>query len=202
MKYTIVIAAVVGLLLFSGKKKNNSITSILFIGDSNTATPFSYADQLAKKFPTIRMKKIALIGAKTDWILAQLKSELTKNKYDLVCVMGGSNDIYALSKIDNAEQNLNSIYNISHQNGAKVLAITPPNKNFFIKRTDLKQKLLFSLINWIKSNQNTDYFVNFWDITNNKSFFTVADGFLHAQSPAHKILANTIINTINLVPVK
>lgn len=37
--------------------KTGAIKSILFIGDSNTAANFSYADQIASLYPNIKVKK-------------------------------------------------------------------------------------------------------------------------------------------------
>ncbi len=180
------------------KPAANSIKSILFIGDSNTAEPFSYADQLKAMYPNLNIKKLAKSSEKTDWMLSQLQNELQQNKYDAVSILGGSNDIYALDSIDSAKNNLNSMYVIAHNNGAKVLAVSPPNKNWYVNKTDHKQKILHELIDWINRNPNKDYFINFWDITNNQSFFSSADGYQHAQAPAHKILATETARTLNL----
>lgn len=174
------------------------VNSILFIGDSNTAANFSYADQLQKMYPQLRIKKIALSGAKTDWMLPQLQQELAKNKYDVVAILGGSNDIYALDSISAAQQNLTAMYDLAHANGAQVLAVTPPNHNWYTLATPHKQQILTDLVNWVMSNPNADNKINFWNITNNKDFFTPADGYLHAQTPAHKILANQVVQTLNL----
>lgn len=177
---------------------SKKITSILFIGDSNTAASFSYADQLQKQFPNLKIKKIATSGEKTDWMLEQLKKELALNKYDLVAILGGSNDIYALDSITAAQANLTAMYKLVHQYGAKVLAVTPPNHNWYINATAHKQTILQQLVAWIMSNPNADYKINLWDITNDKRFFTEADGYLHAQAPAHKILADKTTQLLKL----
>lgn len=193
-----------GYTLYTRSKNNpaatlpKKINSILFIGDSNTAANFSYADELQKLYPALRIKKIALSGAKTDWMLPQLQNELAQNNYDIVAILGGSNDIYALDSITSAQANLTAMYNLAHANGAQVLAITPPNHNWYTLATPHKQAISTDLVNWIMSNTNPDYKINFWDITNNKNFFTQADGYLHAQAPAHKILADKTAQLLNL----
>lgn len=173
--------------------KTKPIRSILFIGDSNTNAGFSYADQLKKLNPELRIKKIAKDGATTDWMLQELKNELRQNKYDAVSILGGSNDIYALGQINSAKNNLNEMYKVSKLNGSKVIAVTPPNKDFYVNKTESKQQLLYELNNWIKSNIYKDYFFNFWEITKNPNFFTSSDGYLHPQASAHGILANMIL---------
>lgn len=192
----IVLAIVIALLYKSNKKVN--VHSILFIGDSNTAANYSYADQLKKVFPGLNVKKIAVVGEKTDWMLQQAYNELNNYKYDVVAILGGSNDIYALGKTDALKNNLNAIYNLAHSKGSKVLAITPPNKNFYINKTDQKQILLNDLVDWMKKNKNIDYLIDFHKITDNKSFFNSSDGYLHANANAHNILAQQAAQKLKL----
>lgn len=172
--------------------------SILFIGDSNTASNFSYADQLKKKFPKLDVKKIAKVGEKTDWMKKQLIEELSKNNYGIVAILGGSNDIYALGRTDSTKRNLNEMYDLIHKKGAKVLAVTPPNKDFYVSRTEKKQELLYDLVDWMKKNKRIDYLVDFHKITSDKKYFSPSDGYLHANSLAHKILADKTKDKLNL----
>jgi lysophospholipase L1-like esterase len=174
------------------------IKSILAVGDSNTVAHFSYADQLQKQLPNLQIKTVAKNGANTSWMKTQLEQELQNNKYDLVIILGGSNDIYGGVKSDVTKSNLDYMYKLSKYKGSKVLAITPPNKDFYTAKTEQKQTLLNDLVNWIKGNTNTDYFIDFHQMTNNKNLFSSADGYLHPQSGAHTILASDIIRQINL----
>jgi hypothetical protein len=178
--------------------KNDSIKSILFIGDSNTEANFSYADQLRKMFPNINIKKIAKAGKQTAWMREELEKELKNNKYDVISILGGSNDIYATGTHKYATLNLDYIYDLAHKNGAKVVAISPPNKDYYTKKTPEKQAALYNLVNFIKDNPKKDYYIDFWTITRDKKFFSAGDGYLHAQAPAHKILANEFANKLNL----
>lgn len=187
-----------GLIYLSRRKKSDKVTSILFIGDSNTAANYSYADKLKKQFPNIDVKKIAKVGEKTDWMKNQLQNELNKKDYDIIIILGGSNDVYALGKTDSAKQNLNAMYDLIHSKGAKVIAVTPPNKDFYVNKTEAKQKLLFDLIDWMKSNKKIDYLIDFHKITSDKKYFSPSDGYLHANSLAHEILANSVKNKLNL----
>jgi len=187
-----------GIVIYVLVKKGKPVNSILFIGDSNTNANFSYADQLRQRNPRLTIKKIAMDGAKTDWMFNQLNSELQNNKYDAVSILGGSNDIYALGKTDGAKRALDAMYNLVHARGSKVLAVTPPNKDFYVSKTDQKQALLYDLVDWIKNNKNTDYVIDFHKITNNKSFFNSSDGYLHAQAPAHSILADQTAQKLNV----
>ena len=174
------------------------VKSILAVGDSNTLANFSYADQLQKMFPGIKIKKIAQNGANTSWIKTQLEQELQNNKYDVVSVLGGSNDIYGGVNLNTTKSNLDYMYKLSHSKGAKVIAISPPNKDFYTNKTDQKQILLSDLVNWMGNNKNVDYFIDFHKITNNKNLFSSSDGFLHPQGNAHAILQNEIKQELNL----
>jgi hypothetical protein len=196
MKYLLFIAGAVGLAHMASRK--TGIKSILFVGDSNTALPFSYAYKIQSRFPAIRTKIIAKIGAQTGWMMDELKKELKSGTYDAVCVLGGSNDIYATDSIEKAKGNLFSMYAAASNSGAVVVGISPPNKNFYTKRTEKRQQLLGQLILWIGSNRMFQHYINFWGITNNKTFFTATDGFLHAQAPAHEILAGEVISALQL----
>jgi hypothetical protein len=180
------------------RKKSNQIKSILFLGDGNNLADFSYVNKLEKLFPNIFVKKIAKEDATTEWMSEQLRDELKKYKYDVVAILGGSNDVYDLGKIDRAKKNLDEMYNFAHTLGSKVIAITPPNKDFYEKRTDEKQTLLSDLVDWIMSNKKADYKIDFHKITNDKSFFSKADGYLHPQSNAHKLLADETKDQLNL----
>lgn len=179
-------------------QKSDGIKSILFLGDSNTEAPWSYADKIKKMYPNISVKKIAKHSMKTDWILNELQNELSKNKYDVVSVLGGSNDIYATGKNDTAKVNLEKMYKISKDAGSKFVIVAPPNKNFYANATPEKQKSLKDLLNWEKNTANKDYFIDFWTMTNNKNLFSKGDGFLHPQSAAHEILTNDFSTKLNL----
>lgn len=192
------IAVGLAMIYFSKKNKSKGVSSILFIGDSNTFANFSYADQLKKSFPNLTVKKISKNGAKTDWMKLQLATELKNNKYDVVAVLGGSNDIYGGQTINFSKNNLDDIYKLIHDKGSKVLAITPPNKDYYVNKTEAKQKMLFDLVGWMKNNKNIDNLIDFHTITANKNFFNSSDGYLHANSSAHKLLADKTKQELNL----
>lgn len=194
----IIVLSIIIYFLYKNTTTSKKVKSILFIGDSNTNANFSYADQLRQRFPGLVIKKIAQDGSKTDWMFQQLNNELQNNKYDVVAILGGSNDIYGLGKTDGTKKSLDAMYDLSHARGSKVLAVTPPNKDFYTNKTDQKQALLQDLINWMKNNRNIDFFIDFHSITNNKSFFNSSDGYLHPQAGAHSILASQTAQKLNL----
>lgn len=194
---SVIVIIIIIYLIYKYYKNNKKIKSILFIGDSNTVANFSYADQLQKLRPDLRIEKIAQNGATTDWMLAQLQNELNLNSYDAVAILGGSNDIYGKGETDTTKVNLNKMYLFAKSRGSKVIAISPPNKDFYVNATNEKQSELYDLVTWISLNPFTDYFINFYNMTKDKSFFTSSDGYLHPQANAHNILANTLNNLIS-----
>ena len=199
----IVILILLATIFFLSKGKyilrvKTPVKSILAVGDSNTFANFSYADQLQKQFPGIKIKKIAQNGANSSWMKSQLQQELQNNKYDVISILCGSNDIYGGVNLNTTKSNLDYMYQLSHSKGAKVIAISPPNKDFYTNKTDQKQSMLSDLVNWMSNNRNIDYFIDFHEMTNNKNLFSSADGYLHPQSGAHTILENQIKQELNL----
>jgi len=148
------------------RKKSNQIKSILFLGDGNTLADFSYVNKLEKSFPNIFVKKIAKEDATTEWMSEQLRDELKKYKYDVVAILGGSNDVYDLGKIDRAKKNLDEMYSFAHTVGSKVIAITPPEDLSKSKNKTEEKLLLSDLVDWIMKNKIADYKIDFNKMAN------------------------------------
>lgn len=168
------------------RKKSNQIKSILFLGDENTLTDFSYANKLEKSFPNIFIKKIAKEDATTEWMSEQLRDELKKYKYDVVAILGGSNDVYDLGKIDRAKKNLDEMYSFAHTVGSKVIAITPPEDLSKSKNKTEEKLLLSDLVDWIMKNKIADYKIDFHSISNTN------------KNEAHELVAEKIKDQLNL----
>ena len=149
-------------------------------------------------FPDLVIKKIAKNGANTNWMRQELDKELINNEYDYVSILAGSNDIYGGLSMNTTKNNLDYMYKLSHDKGSKVLAITPPNKNFYTKKTEQNQRELSELVGWIRNNRNKDYFIDFYDMTNDKSLFSANDGYLHPQSKAHNNLMREVKDKLNI----
>ena len=132
---------------------------------------------------------------KTDWMLDKLKTELASGrKYDVVTILGGSNDIYGDGRIDRAERNLDEMYRLAKSSGAKVVAITPPNKDFFPNATAQKQELLKELVRWIGTNPTPDHFINLWHLSARKDYF--AADYQHLNNVGQKALSSEFKNKV------
>ena len=176
-------------------KKDLSKASFLFIGDSTTANTSGYVEKIQTKFPNAKIKKIAKVGEKTDWMLDQLKQELaTGTKYDVITFLGGSNDIFGTLRIDKAEANLDEMYSIAKKNGALVVAITPPNKSFFPNTTEKHRQLISDFDKWIRSNKKVDVFIDLDKLVNKKELF--ASDFQHINNQGHVILADAYLKKL------
>lgn len=204
----IVLATITAYLVFFKKKgkslstsnKANCNSSFLFIGDSLTAYDQSYADQLTQFCPNINIKKIAQVGQKTDWMLQQLITELQNNKYDVISIWGGVNDIYARNQIIDAESNLQQMYDLAKKSGSKVIALTViPTRTYNIS-TDQTVNLTKDLNKWILSNNIPDATVDVNSILNDgndgtKSKYLQSDT-LHINTVGQSLIANDFKNKV------
>lgn len=169
----------------------------LFVGDSTTASANSFADKLKSICPAAKIKKIAGVGQKTNWMLNQMTNDIKSgSKYDVVTILGGSNDIFALGSIADTKNNLESMYVLAKAQGSKVVAITPPSKLYYEPTTDKHRALIAELTNWIKNNPLVDYFIDLGSLVTDKSLF--ASDNQHITHKGHDILKNEFVNKLKL----
>ncbi len=184
------------LLNRKNKIKDYSKASYLFLGDSTTANTNGYVEKIQKALPDAKIKKIAEPSQKTGWMLTQLKNEIAKgNKYDVISTLGGSNNIFGDLRIDKAESDLDEIYSLAKKMGAKVVAITPPNKSFFPNTTDKHRQLISDFDKWIRENKKVDIFIDLDKLSNNKNLF--ASDYQHINNAGHEILATEYLKKIS-----
>lgn len=202
------IAITILYFIFSDSKDNNEMKQpksktaqplkILFIGDSLTAgfglDGKSFVEKIQSANPNISTKKIAVTGKQTGWMLEQLEKELANNKYDVITIWGGVNDIYAKDWIDNAEANLQRMYNIVKKSGAKLVAINTIPTATYPKATNRKIKLTNELNNWIAENKTPDFIIDVNSIVSDGKGGTskqnLQDDKLHLSDSAQQLLAN------------
>lgn len=189
------VASITYFILKKYNKKDLTKGSFLFLGDSTTANSNGYVEKFQKSFPDVKVKKIAEPSQKTDWVLTQFKNEIAKgNKYDVVVTLVGSNDIFGTLRIDKAEANLDEIYSLAKKMGAKVIAITPPNKSFFPNTTDKHRQLISEFDKWIKSNKKVDIFIDLDKLSNDRNLF--ASDYQHINDQGHEILKNDFVKKL------
>ena len=189
------------------RKRVSTGGKFLFVGDSNFATIMSIADQLKKAYPQANITKVAESSQGTGWMLDNFKAELAKGeKYDAIVFLGGSNDLWRTDQ-NEVYSNLDAMYKMAKQNGAIVVAISPPNKNFLWGETRFCEptqsnckylpdnlKRLDNLVEWIRTNPNKDIFINYHKITDRKDYF--ASDMQHGNRYAQQALFEEFKNKV------
>ncbi|HEY0029134.1 MAG TPA: zincin-like metallopeptidase domain-containing protein [Bacteroidia bacterium] len=210
----IVAGAAVGTFLAiagSGKskraKESPDLKRFLFIGDSLTVGfgegDKSYADHLKELHPGVTVKKIAITGKQTGWMLQKLQEELaTGNKYDVISIWGGVNDIYAKKSIDETKKNLQRMYDLSKESGAKVVALTTiPTRTYKIS-SSVTSGLTKMLDQWLKANPAIDELIDVNAIVNDGNDGTKSDYLqkdrLHLTRSAQKAIAKNYATKLSV----
>lgn len=188
----IVILCITGYLYMKKREDKNPDSStaiqksILFLGDSQTASPSSSSDLYKKEFPTIANKKIAKIGEKTDWMLKNLK-EYEGSYTDLV-LFGGTNDEYSGYPLEKTKKNIQDIISLAKNKGANVVVFTIPPSKGYKTWTPAIAKKIQNLNAWIKTLQGVKI-LDVEKITGDgdalKKGYTVGDN-LHLGNVGHK----------------
>lgn len=170
-----------------GVKKPN----VLFVGDSQTVYSNSYANQLLNS-GLVDGKILAQEGKGTGWMLDALQTELKRNKYDIISIMGGGNDGGSKTP-DRAIRNLTKMYKLAKSSGAKVVALSNPTKTFTNKSDNRgyrnkKYPSNEGIGDWVESQGNSDYTIDVQSTTNSPQYFK--DDMVHLNANAHDKIKN------------
>jgi lysophospholipase L1-like esterase len=177
-----------------GKRIPNS-GNVLFVGDSYTAGNGSYADLLKTQFPNLNIKKIAKVGATTDWMVQNASNDISSGNYDGVVILGGVNDIYSRNSIDQTKKNLQLMYDQAKSAGSKVVGVTIAPTDYYDKYDAAKGKLTKELNGFIENNRSLSKVIELdklftKDAKQNLSFF-VGDR-LHPNYLGNKLLSGEL----------
>jgi lysophospholipase L1-like esterase len=196
--WSVVGATILGVsayLIIRNKKRVKCKDKVLFLGDSQTANRNSYVEKLQKKCGKHNFKKIAKVGAKSDWILEQYEQELANgSKYDVVSIMIGGNDIFARKSIDKTKKNLNALFDLAKKNKSKVLVISSPSKKFYDKSDEVHLRLADELEDWIDKHKKVDLFFPITKKTEKRELF--ASDNLHLNSKGQELVFNEVSKNI------
>jgi len=193
---SVVIGAVLLAVIVLKNRKISCSSSMLFIGDSHTAGSWSYADKVMQLCDNSKSKKIAKVGANTTWISQELDKELQKNKYDLVVILGGANDIFGSLSIDKAKENMNKMLAQINKAGSKSVVINPPSKKFYSGTTDKHRELIKGWSSFLKDHKQPIKFINFEALTQDSNYF--AGDNIHVNTSGHKKLSDHFIQKFKL----
>jgi hypothetical protein len=181
-------------------KKPKGVTDkkkVLFVGDSQSANEWSYANQLLKS-GLIHKDSLnkAVGGSTTSDILNQLNGALKKGvKYDIINIMGGGNNAGDQDDGSKAKSDLQSMYGIAKNHGAIVVAISNPNKNWTNKEWSVK-KTNNKIAQFVNDNPpNTDIVID----ANNPDIFKVKEyekDRVHLNNFTNTLLKRVWINKV------
>jgi peptidoglycan hydrolase-like protein with peptidoglycan-binding domain len=124
--------------------------NVMFVGDSNSAGPdWTWNYLIAKDHPNWDVTQVTKVGSRTDWMLTNMSQELSKKKYDIVFIYGGTNDVMSQIKNDTIISNVQKMVDKVNEQGGKAVVVLgfdqegifDPNK---IKTTDRCDKKCFT----------------------------------------------------------
>ena len=163
---------------------------VLFVGDSQTAAPYSYANELIKS-GEVTGKVVAAPGASTYVIRDMLRDEMLKmestgEKYDAVSIMAGGNDAWR-DQPTAAIENLKAIYQMIKNAGMKVIALSNPTKQLIANPKKYPSNELIA--NWVESGGDglIDYVVQVNSKTKS-SLSAFGPDKIHLNGPGHAIV--------------
>ena len=179
------------------KFRDDKPKKVLFVGDSQTANSWSYANQLIKSGLLDPKSVNKAIGGKgTGEFMKQLDGAInslgTDEKFDIINIMGGGNNSGYQGGGEEAKKNLQLLYNKAKKYGATVVAISNPNKDWTNKDITVKKRNN-SISKFVNNNPpNTDIVIN-------ASKFKVnayEKDRIHLNSRANSILKTYWVNNV------
>ena len=134
---------------------------VLFVGDHQTKSNWSYARQLIRD-GVVQGKIVGWTNATTAQLYRILKSNISK-RYDVISIMGGDSDSKSMDP-NVAIANLDRCYTLAKKYGAKVVAISNPSKLFLTPTDKFYSDSLYPsndiISNWVATQSKTDVVIN------------------------------------------
>ena len=183
------------------RRKLNCQSDYFFIGDSTTADHNSYADQL-RKICGAKVVKIAQSGAKTDWMLGVMNDHFsTPQKYDVISILAGSNDIFARLSIDKAKANMAQMIALASNHTDNIVLVAPPSKAFYPKTTNKHRELIYQWEQYLKSFEGKKggvriRYIPLPEIVNQQQYFK--SDMQHMNSDGHAVLLGAFTDTLKI----
>ncbi len=193
---------------------------LVFVGDSTTEAPQSYADRIKSSCPQMQMVKIAKSGIKTQAMFDQFESYMQPlateannfqpigPKPHVVFILGGINDIYSGTDLETTKTNIYKIAGLAHNAGASVITVTIPPSGYNPNYSPAMQRKTDELNKWLLDNKFagnpfSDYVMDFYDILNDKSkpgypkSNLIESDMQHPNASAHELLAQEFFKLIH-----
>jgi len=131
---------------FFGKKAQQPVGSVLFVGDSITAIEYkgkpvtwTYPNIVKKELApkNVKVDVVAEGGRRTDWLLTNLTEKLKTNKYDRVYIYGGVNDMFSSTTKQTALQNVQKMVDLIKSKGGEPYVIIGYDAKTFMDENKL-----------------------------------------------------------------
>ena len=144
------------------------------------------------------MDIFAVKGKTTSWMLTNIKDKLSKNKYDLVYIYGGVNDIFSGIKKDVALSNLQKMVDLINVNKSKPYVITGYDSTKFMDVNKLKKNGYASKYkpNYIDYQNSIKPTIKNAEVINKIDISSLTSDGIHPNSLANQLIANKILETI------
>jgi lysophospholipase L1-like esterase len=200
---------------FFGKKAQQPVGSVLFVGDSITAIEYkgkpvtwTYPNIVKKELApkNVKVDVVAEGGRRTDWLLTNLTEKLKTNKYDRVYIYGGINDMFSSTTKHTALQNVQKMVDLIKSKGAEPYVIIGYDAETFMDENKLKPtSYVPTKAGMVKlKNRYIDYQNSIADTIKGA---TIVDKFdipssmtsdaVHPTPSGQKIIAKKLLETIN-----
>jgi flagellum-specific peptidoglycan hydrolase FlgJ len=168
--------------------------NVLFVGDADTKTAFSYARDILKSQEIDGRISAANVSIED---FPRLMQTAIAKQYDVVCVMF-SNIIP--SRTTQAEEILQQVYNAAKEFGAKLIAISPTSKEH-VPYGHVKYANNEDVVKWVTKTQNiSDYTINAYQLTNKKTMFD-KDGLL-LNREGQETIARQVLRALSSIDPK
>jgi len=165
--------------------------NVLFIGDGDTHSRFSYAYDILNT-SVVTGQVVSTVEGDITKVLSLLQTNIAGN-YDVVSLMFSNivpNDNVSAIEI------LKIMYNLVTDSGAKLITISPPNKEF-APYGHVKYKSTKEIADWMNSQQSADYNIDAYNLTNNKTLFQKNKTLLNKEG--HSIIAKRWITYLSSI---
>jgi|9_EtaG_2_1085328.scaffolds.fasta_scaffold00428_2 hypothetical protein len=172
-------------------KTSDGTERFLFVGDSQTFYPgVSFADLVLKDNAGT---KSAQNGAPLSKIKQFLETELSKNSYSVITIMGGGNNSHS----SNPPYNLyDEMYDLAKKTGAIVVAITNPTKANLPDTKRSKYPSNENLAKYVRNNAKPDIIIDANTLFSDISNFNPDK--IHLNKNAHIKLKNEWIKKVSV----
>jgi len=184
--------------------------NVLFVGDSLSNGPsFTWNYLLANEHPEWNVEHLVEGAKRTDWMLDNLSLELSENKYDMVFIYGGTNDMFSQIPISTAIRNIQKMVDLVVNQGGKAYVFSGYDAKSVLTDESLKPTDLCDLdcmkkgrdrmVEFQKQLQTISDAVIIPVVVGNETWTT--DG-IHLPLSKNKILKDFVSNYIESSPSK